>query len=318
MKRFKNILVIYDLGIGADETLDKAIDLAQQNSATLKVLHVLDVAADYRDMIGERKKLMSRLLDGINLESDQFDVIVRSGDLLSEAVSCVEQEKIDLIVTPTQYGNGLAQLLGTDLTAELMRHTLCPIWVVRPGGDKYYRKIVAAINAEKEKAAQCPINRRILEMAASLAEREGADLEVLYAWEFSKEDKDRLLSELPDHVRHDISQKAHFKAQEALVGVNRAILGKDNKAKAVVRYGDMEDAILDYLKDSGADLLVTEGSPGNPLVNAFMGNRTLRLLNHSHCSVLISRPKPEHNMIKTLSGHPHRGVELTQAERPLS
>ncbi|NVK19991.1 MAG: universal stress protein [Methylocystaceae bacterium] len=318
MKRFKNILAIYDLGIGAEETLDKAIDLARQNEADLKVLHVLDVRADYHDLIQERKKLMNRLLDGINLEKTRFDVIVRSGDLLSEAVSCVENEQIDLIVAPTQYGNGWAQLLGTDLTAELMRHTLCPIWVVRPGGEKYYRKIVAAVNAGKKNASQCPINKRILEMAASLAEREGADLDVLYAWEFSKEDKERLLSELPDHVRYDISQNAHFKAQDALIAVKHAILGSDHKSRAVVRYGDMEDAVLDYLKQSGADLLVSEGLPGNPLVNAFMGNRTLRLLNQSNCSVLISRPKPQHNMIKTLSGHPYRGVELTQTDRVLS
>ena len=317
MKRFKNILAIYDMGIGAEETLDKAITLAQQNDADLKVLHVLKGKSGFRDMVSERKKLMNRLFDGVDLDDGQFNVIVKSGDQLEETLACVEEEQVDLIVAPTQYGNGWAQLLGTDLTAELMRRTHCPIWVVRPGGDRHYRKIVAAVNAGKENADQCPMNRRILQMASSLAERENADLEVLYAWEFGPQDKERLLSELPDHVRYDISQNAHYEAMEQLHGVTRRILGKNNTARAVVRYGDMEDAILDYVKKSNADLLVTEGSAGNPLINAFLGNRTLRVLNQAQCSVLMSRPAPEHNMIQTLSGHPHRGVELKDTDRSL-
>ncbi|MDV7340496.1 universal stress protein [Terasakiella sp. A23] len=314
MKRFKNILAIYDMGIGAEETLDKAISLARQNEADLNVLHVVDQKIDMKAMVAERKHLMRRLFLGVELEG-RVNVIVKSGDQLEETLACVEEEAFDLIVTPTEYSSGWAQLLGTDLTPELMRRTNCPIWVVRPGQSTNYRKIVAAVNAGKEDALTCPINRRILEMASSLAKREGAALDILFAWEFEGTERDMLLSELPDEVRFNVSQEAHYQALEKVVTLTKQVLGEPLVGTPIAKHGDMEDVVIDYLKESTADLLVTEGSPGNPLVNAIVGNRTLRLINQAHCSVLISRPEPESAMMRRLGRHPSRGVDFVDIDR---
>ncbi len=315
MKRFKNILAIYDMGVGAEETLKKAISLAHQNDADLNVLHVVDQHIEIRDMINERKQLMHRLFGGIDLEDGHVNVIVKSGDQLEETLACVEEEAIDLIVTPTEYSSGWAQLLGTDLTPELMRRTSCPIWVVRPGRPTAYRKIVAAVNAGKENVLDCALNRRILEMASSLATRENASLDILYAWQFEGSERDMLLSELPDEVRFNMSQDAHYHALEQVVQLCRHVLGDPLKATPIAKHGDMEDVVIDYLKDSQADLLVTEGSAGNPLVNAIVGNRTLRVINQAQCAVLISRPEPEPAQMRRLGHHPRRGVDFIEVSR---
>lgn len=290
MKRFKNILAVYDLAIGADETLQRAITLARQNEAHLTVLHIVDPKQETMDLLFERRKLMNRLFDHMNIDQSRFNILVKYGDRVHEILESVSNHMIDLIVAPTEQGQGFGKLVGADTTAELMRATDCPIWVVRPGGNQIYRRIVAAVNAGKDNALECPANRRILEMASSLAEREQADLDVLYIWDYAKSDLQRLSSEVHDDTKLELFEKYRYQALEKAVHVTKHVLGEPFKAKPTVRQGDVEDCILDYVRDTCADLLVTEGSAGSPIMNAILGNRSLRILNQANCSVLVSRP----------------------------
>lgn len=293
MKRFQNILVIYDLCVGSDETLQRGLTLARQNDARLTVLHIVDPKLESMEILFERRKLMNRLFDQSSPDKAEFDVLVKFGDKINEILECVSMRSIDLIVAPTEQGRGFEKLIGTDLTAELMRATDCPIWVVRPGGSAFYRRIVAAVNAGKEDALTCPANRRILEMASSLAKREGAELDILYVWDYDGTDSLRLSSEVHDETRHEIYQTYRYQALEKVVDLTRYVLGEPFEGQPVVDQGDVEDGILGYVQKQNADLLVTEGSPGSPLMNAILGNRSLRILNQANCSVLLSRPADE-------------------------
>ena len=127
-------------------------------------------------------------------------------------------------------------------------------------------------------------------MASSLAAMEYSELHVLYIWEHSPADHHRLSSELPEEVRRSIERKAEVAALEDVVKLTVSVLGEPLSAKPVALHGDVEDEVLEYLNAEAAGLLVTEGSPGSPLMNAVIGNRSLRLLNQAACSVLVSRP----------------------------
>lgn len=293
MKRFKNILVLYNLAVGAEETLQRAISLAERNDAKLTVLHVINPTKASLDVMQERRRLMSRVCAGIALPQDRVDMIVRRGDLVDEILDCVSNFGIDLIVLPTEQGQGLAKLVGVDTAAEVMRCCDCPIWVVRNDGEGHYRTIVAAVNAGKEDAFECSANRRILEMSASLAQREGADLHVLYVWDYDQETYKRLQSELPDSIRNGLEKEGRFKALQQVIDLSTHVLGSPLRLTPVVKQGDVEDEILKYVEDKQANLLVTEGTNASPLINAIVGNRNLRLLNRAECSVMVSRPAGE-------------------------
>ena len=116
MKRFKNILVIYDLAVGADETLQRAMTLARQNSAYLTVLHTVDPKQETMELLFERRKLMNRLFDHLSLDPAKFNVLVKFGDRINEILDCVSAKNIDLIVAPTEQGKGFDKLIGTDTT----------------------------------------------------------------------------------------------------------------------------------------------------------------------------------------------------------
>ena len=290
MKRFTNILVLYDFEMGADEALQRGANLALKNDASLTILNVIEDEYQSRDMLAERRKLMERLCKGFHLSEDQLRVVVKQGNKANEALTYIERFDIDLVVTPTEHAKGFDKLIGKDTTAELLRGTDCPIWVVRPGSAQYYRTIVVAVNAGKENALTCQINRRLLELGASLAEMEMAELKVLYVWNYAQEEKERLSSELPDEVRQDIYEKNHFSALSDLVKLVTHVLGEPMTAKPVARLGNVEDSIFEYLEETSADILVSEGTPTSPLMDAIMFNRGLHILNNAKCCVLVSRP----------------------------
>ncbi len=290
MKRFTNILVLYDFEMGADEAVQRGVNLARRNNAELTILNVVEDSHYSLDAISERRKLLERLCAGFKIDEDHFRLIIKGGEKIEEALSYIDRLEIDLVIMPTERGKGFDKLIGKDTTAELLRGVDCPIWVVRPDSAAYYRTIVAAVNAGKKDALTCPINRRLIELGASLAEMEMADFKILYVWDYEPKVKERLSSEIPDDVRQSLFEEARYKALEDLVKLASHVLGDPMKAIPVVKQGDVEEGIYDYLEEVSADMLVSEGTPTSPLMDALVGNRGLHILNHAQCSVLVSRP----------------------------
>ena len=292
MKRFKNVLTVYDLTPGGDVTLERGIALARRNGARLTLLHVVEPGAGAERFVAERRRVLSRVASGIDLAIDRMDTVVRQGGRAAEILRCAGERMADLIVVSDEGGDGLSRLLGTDTVADLMRHAACPVWVVRPNERRHYGQIVAAVDAGRPDAQSCPSVRRTLELAASLAEREGAALDVLYAWDFQGRERETLQSELPPGGHDAMVRAARFRHLERVAEVTRAVLGDPVPGVPVVGRGTPEAVITRHVQVRRADLLVMGGSAGAPLFDAFTGRSALRLLHGIGCSVLISRPIP--------------------------
>jgi len=290
MKRFNNILVLYDFEMGADETLQRGVNLAIKNDANLIILNVIEDVSHSLDMLSERRKLMERICNGFPIEEEKFRIIIKQGDKAEEALSYINRFDIDLVITPTESGRGFEKLIGKDTTAELLKGSNCPIWVVRPGSAPYYRTVLVAVNAGKENALDCKINNRLLNLGKSLADMEMAELKVLYVWDYDPQTKNQLSSEIPDDVRVGIYEGGRYQALAEVVKLITHVLGEPMSAKPVVRQGNVEDEIAAYIDEVSADILVSEGTPTSPLMDAVMGNRGLYILNNTKCCVLVSRP----------------------------
>lgn len=300
MKRFKKILIVYDLAYGGNETLEKGVDLARRNAADICILNIMEHDAVSDRNLKDREAMMVRLCGDLDCGAGEVELIVEKGGRNDTILAHAKAFGADLILVPGESKKSFAHFLGTDLTTELIRRSDRPIWVVRPDRPSRYKRIVAAVNAGKDGAASCAHNKRILEMASSLAEIEEAELEFLYAWEYSERDKERLTSDMPLHVQMDMFQLERDKNLKKLVALVSAILGDDFRGTPMVEYGQPQDAIAAHLHEREADLLVTEGSLGSPLMTALTGCTLLNVLNETTCSIMISRPAPEGLMAEDL------------------
>ena len=72
---------------------------------------------------------------------------------------------------------------STDM--HLLRKCPCPVWIDRLGGATGYRRMLAAVDPFDDESGD--LQRLILDLATSLAEREHATLDVVHAWELPGE-----------------------------------------------------------------------------------------------------------------------------------
>ncbi len=289
MKRFTNILVVHELHREADETLRRGIELAQRNNATLNVLHVMRPDEEKADALSVCKKEIEATCADANLGTDKLQVHVNAGNKLKEIVACISSQGIDLTVLSAGPKHEIAELFDADFLSKLMRQTECPVWVVRPGETLHYRNVLAAVNAGKENALDCPINKRIMGIASSLAEMEGAQLNVGYVWNYNTHDSESLASELPDDVRAEIEETEQKRAAAKLDAVLAHFLRDPGTATPVLKRGGVENSICQAIKEIPADVVVLEGNPNILLLDVILGNRALEILHQAKCSVFFSR-----------------------------
>jgi nucleotide-binding universal stress UspA family protein len=304
MKRFKNILVLSNFKMGADETLKRGADLAAKNDANLTVLNVIDDRSYSLDMMDERHKILERLCSSFPINQKKLRVITKKGNVAGEVLSSIEDLGIDLVVSPAESGKRFNKLIGKNTTAQILKGTNCPIYVVRPNSAECFRTVLVAVNAGKDDAISYQTNKRLLELGNSLAEMEMAELKVLYVWDYDSETKLTLANELDeawdptcdpkefisDENRQKLYESGHYEALAVLIKLINAVFGESINVTPLVKHGDVEDAIMECIEETSADILVSEGIPKNPLMDAVMGNKGLQILNNARCCVLVARP----------------------------
>jgi universal stress protein A len=120
-----------------------AIDIAKQNSAAIIVLHVVESVEADNATIGQartelepeayHKRLMDEIKKIVPPQGSQIAVehVVVEGDPAEQIDKFALANKIDLIVMGTHGRTGMARFLIGSVTEKALRHTPCPMLVVR-------------------------------------------------------------------------------------------------------------------------------------------------------------------------------------------
>ncbi|MCW8915523.1 MAG: universal stress protein [Magnetovibrio sp.] len=295
MKRFKNILVVYDALPGGEEALHKAITLAKRNDAHLTLLNVVNPAQGW-EHLDEQKHLIKRVATGIPLPSDRKNHHVVLGTSIYEILGAADDCKADLIITSDGYVGYYEQLFGLDVTTDVIRKAACPVWVVHARSTSNYHRVVAAVNAGKKDALNCPTNRRILEMASSLAKMEHAELHVVYAWDFEGQDQNVMANGLSPNEYAERLEMGRLNSLSQVFGLIKHVLDDPTTCIPVVARGEPAETILNYIAENKADILVTDGKVGEPFVSAFTSTTATQFLCKSSCSVIFAKPGPKQQL----------------------
>lgn len=193
MRRFRNILYHADGPDSSARGLDRAVALARTNQARLTVLDVTEPVSlgwDPQGRYGPKltEALVRRRLDELEAITERYAdagialyTRVLTGMPFIEVIGAVQRESYDLLVKTARPGLGPTGLASADM--HLLRKCPCPVWVDRPDSPYPYRTLLAAVDPTHRHAAG--LNRLILDLATSLAAREGARLEVVHAWSWS-------------------------------------------------------------------------------------------------------------------------------------
>jgi nucleotide-binding universal stress UspA family protein len=302
MKRFKNILYHADGDTVENPALKRAVALAQTNQAALTVMDVISekeidaeveksLHVDLSKLLEQRRREeLEALIQPYQKTGLTIAIKVASGTPFIELIRAVEQDGHDLIMKAIHPLEGLTQRLFGSFDMHLLRKCPCPVWIDRPESAHPYRNILAAVATSEQSSLK--MNRLIMDLASSLAERESAHLHVIQAWRLPGEkmlrsgraripphEIERLISSAEDNHRHRLQD---LLADYGLTPWSpRVRFIKDKAAKAITTYA----------AEIEADLIVmgTVGRSGIP--GLIFGNTAEDVLHSTQASVLAVKPE---------------------------
>lgn len=290
MKRFKNILVVYDDAIGGDDALGQAVALARENAARLTVTTVLRESQLSPRIVGETEKRLQRLALGVRHAGvSKIDTKVLIGIPFLEVIRQVIGAHHDLVVTGAEAGRVLKDVFFGSAATHLMRKCPCPVWVVKPGQSVPYTKILAAVDPQPP-SLEDHFNIKIMDLATTLASRDRAVLHILHAWEVDGKDFDTIRSEMPPREREALLEQHRGKHSLALRDLlarypmaeieHRVHLPRERPERAIGRLAEQERI----------DLIVMGTVARTGIPGFFIGNAAESVLGSVKCGMLTVKP----------------------------
>lgn len=289
MKRFKNILVVYSRDAFNVSTLRRAGYLAAQNRARLTFLDVIEDDANEMAVkaSADRLRLYANSVVDLNVN---YVIKVLRGRPFVEIIKTVLRGKHDLVLITADGRAGFRQMVFGGTSMHLMRKCPCPVWVIKPGRERFLR-LLAAVDVMRDDPEADEMNAKILQLATSLAVAENAHLDVLSVWSFQGREADTSRSELPPG-RHAMMRTA---AEERVLGRLRKLMvhcaiGEGQLAFHAIE-GDPRDVIPERAYNLDADLLVMGTVSRAGIPGLFIGNTAEEVLPQVACSVLAIKPE---------------------------
>ena len=312
MMRFQRMLCLF----GGSETerglLERVVAMARNNQASLTVADVVPrftagigmpaggpISRDMEaTLVAERTALLEAAVAPYRGEIPlATEVIV--GPLFLEVIRRVRRHGHDLVIKVPEDPEWLQGLFGSD-DMHLLRKCPCPVWLLKPPAAGAFRRVLAAVDVSpfhpaEEMETHRALNRRVLELAASAAMAEFAELHVVYAWQALAAQSvffDSEAAQVDAQVEQERQQ--HVAALAELLGEARMGLGAQAwdylAPHEHMPEGQALHEIPRIAEALGIDLVVmgTVGRTGIP--GLFIGNTAEAILGQVQCSVLAIKP----------------------------
>lgn len=301
MKRFKNILYIVDQDITNENVIaKKVITLARLNSASVTVVSILEdglFEQFNRSVLQNGKELTNMLTEQLSsdihrfISDDNWSGIKVSGKVLQgkgfiSIIQKVLRDKHDLIIKRGSSIRGIDQL-----SMRLIRKCPCPIWIVKGKESRELTRILGAVDVATDNQETKLLNKKIVELSYSLAQREGGEAHYLHAWHMQAESMLRgPRFKFSDSKIEQMKKQLEKESRENLSSLLESLHIERRPSNMHVLEGKTDTVIEKVLESLQIDVLVvgTIGRSGIP--GLLIGNTVEKLLTRVPCSVLAVKP----------------------------
>jgi nucleotide-binding universal stress UspA family protein len=291
---FDRILVPVDFSEGAQRAFGHGALFAAAFGSTLELVHVVEHVGQanhafwatepalagelHRQALASAEASMARLLPSLPVApGTRVESRVLSGTLPATLAEHAAESHASLMVLATHGRTGLSRWLLGSVSERLLRAAPCPVLIARGGpaeGQPSLRRLLVAVDLSEH-------SRAALHVAGAIAERLGAELEILYAWAAPfYAAADHFDAELFERIR----QSARGELDEFVAS---AQLPAGLAAQASIVSGTPTERIAERIQASQPDLLVlgTHGHGGfRRLVLGSVAEATVR---YAPCAALV-------------------------------
>ena len=303
MDRFKNILVAASPGHLEPLTLRSAVKLADANDARLTLVDVVAPLGMWRKMVNVEGRVIDveaalvkdreerlRHLIGNTQARPTTEGIVTVGEPFLEVIRQVLTGDHDLLLVgePAPDRPHAPQLSSGIM--HLLRKCPVPVWVARSARPDNVR-VLALVDPDPDDPVRHGLNALVLDLATSLARREGGELHIAHAWELAGEAIMRSSPnvQLPGSVVDAMVSETEVTRLRQLDALVIRHVGESDRTIHMLAgtAGEVLPRLADRL-DIGVVVMGTVGRTG--LRGLIMGNTAETILRAVRCSVLAVKP----------------------------
>jgi nucleotide-binding universal stress UspA family protein len=313
MHQFRNILVAIEVEQPAHGVLARAARLAKQNGASVTLTAAVEDLPWYTPLVlpsadelqgllvHNRSLILEQLSEPLREEGLAVSVRVIQGRRHIELVRKVLRGGHDLLIKEAE-PNERVLFGSTDM--HLLRACPCPVWLVKPGdGVAPSAQILVPVDPAppvdeadmlhiKDDIApkDASLDTKLLELAGSLAQSEGADLHVLHAWTAPGEG---LLRGEPMLAHGEVERYVEDSRAEARKALDRLVAkspGSSERRFVHLLKGDPAEVIVEFAKTRQIDLIVMGTVARSGIGGLLIGNTAESILQRVDCSVLAVKP----------------------------
>lgn len=301
MKRFKSILYVVGHG-GAEEqlTASRVQALARDNGAKVEVIHILEKRiTDFFSGFGGKSNKDYSEVARMQLQ-DNLDIMLKSASWTGIAVSSQVLEGRDFISVIQKVlrdNHDLVILAGTtdpdrnQLVMRLFRKCPCPVWVIRSSRGNEFKYVLAALDLNNNRKENILLNRKLIELASSMAVREGAEAHYVHALSLEFEgmmrgprfniDDDEIRSMKKD-MRDLSEENLHKLFAETGVSAGPGTIH--------LIEGETSEVIQKVMTELAVDILVMGTVARSGVPGLLIGNKAEKVLTQVDCTVLAVKP----------------------------
>jgi len=310
MKRFSNILVICSRDHEDDQALKSAIQIAEQQQASITLLQVLPPLSQIQLM--DKAKSASEITlayqnfyqHKLQRRAEQYtdQALIRCkvviGTVFLEAIRTVLRNQHDLVIKTAEPAGWLQRLFGsTDM--HLLRKCPCPLWLLKPGLAPAFGTVAATVElvpAGMDRNEDA-LNQQIAEIAASTATMHHASLHFLHAWQPQDAGLVMMWCDNPALAAAEFEQSIHQEHLNAFSNFKQQVKGWLGEhafdylqPHFVMLRGEPSQVLVEKAQQLAADLVVMGTVGRSGIAGMLIGNTAESMLEQLNCSVLAVKP----------------------------
>lgn len=219
---FRNVLVYTDGRPACERALTAGAAVARQGGGKLTVLHVVEPplpvpkldATIAQALESSQLEELDRLRSLAQTMGVEARCEARKGRPFVEIIRACQREGSHLVVKAARGRGRLGWPLLGSTALHLVRKCPAPVWLVGEDGEPLPRRVMALLASDPASEERQALDRRVLEVACSLAEATGAELSVGAAWEAPGESL--LRRRVPEEKLREYVEDARRQAEEGL------------------------------------------------------------------------------------------------------
>jgi nucleotide-binding universal stress UspA family protein len=279
----KRLLVATDLSSRAEKAIARAVQLAEQHSGTLSVLHILTGASGHEterpQIVSRIEKDLRRKLEALSLKRTALaSVRVLSGTPFVEIIRQGREEAADLIVVGAHGKDFMKDLLLGTTAEKIVRKGDRSVLVVKQAAQSSYRRVLVGVDFSDN----C---RHALELALRLApQAEFHALHVYAGVEGMLRRAGVTDSEIVPYQR-EVAKEARQRMEVFIRSIDR----RRKPIRREVWNGRAGREITTIARRQRADLVAvgTAGRTGIPYI--LLGSVAEHVMREARCDVLVVR-----------------------------